>query len=80
MSIVTKKQLLLSFGLVAVAGLLGFAAGFSTRPRVTRAALEDITNGMTFDEVTAIMGVPPGDYASGWLVMENSVRQVPPRY
>lgn len=37
----------------------------ATEPRVTRAKLELVREGMTRAEVEALIGVPPGDYASG---------------
>lgn len=36
-----------------------------SRPRVTRANFARIQQGMTFDQVQAILGAPPGDYTGG---------------
>lgn len=60
-----KKRFLLKFGLIAVLGLAGFGLYlWWTIPTngINRASLWRIREGMSQEEVEAIIGMPPGDY------------------
>jgi len=81
--------LLLSLLLVLSAALYlarAFVADRSPpRIKITRSTLDKIHHGMSEDEITAILGVPPGDYTTRpiacyiWVGSDNDVLNPPPR-
>ena len=64
------KRRLILLGLVAVLGTGTFVSvlAMMPRPRFSREDFNRIKEGMTLDEVEAVLGLPPGDYASGPLI------------
>jgi hypothetical protein len=70
----TRRRLL--YGLLLLSAVLACFAGWlvmSSGPRVTRARLEQVKEGMTREEVLRTVGAPPGDYTNGRLPKSNQV-------
>ena len=68
----TRRRLL--FGLLLASVVLACFAGWlvmSSGPRVTRARLEQVKEGMTREEVIRTVGAPPGDYTNGPVIMQG---------
>jgi hypothetical protein len=62
-----RRRFTLVLTVVVVAGILG-GVYWDAQPCVTRERMERVTVGMTYAEVVATVGGPPGDYSGGTVV------------
>src|SRR5687768_3067975 len=71
----TRRRVLVVLGVLAAGGMLAAGGWWLTTPRVlfTPEQVEQITAGMTLEEVEAILGAPPGDYTTRPLSPEAAV-------
>jgi hypothetical protein len=53
-------------GLVVLALVAAAAVLWPRGPKPCRATFEQVREGMTYDEVCAAVGAPPGDYSDGY--------------
>src|SRR5437870_3671391 len=62
-----RRRMLISVSILALVALGIFVGGWllQPKPRIDRAAADQIKPGMTLREVEEIIGVPPGDYGVG---------------
>jgi hypothetical protein len=59
-----RRRLVLVLIALTVAGIV-CGLLWAAEPRVSRARMERVTKGMTYAEVVATVGGPPGDYTGG---------------
>ena len=73
-----KKRWFLRLALVAILGTAGFVAFLLTQPRspINLQNFEKIQIGMTLAEVEAIIGLSPGDYSTGDLILIEQTTQI----
>jgi hypothetical protein len=77
MQIATCKRVMLivaSLGVLAVGGVFVLAWLPTPGDRITREAFEQIREGMTLEEVDAVIGVPPGRYAATDVLYDDLLR------
>lgn len=79
-----RKRLLLAVALLAVSGVAACltAHSLTASPRIDPDTRDRIRPGMRLDEVTAIIGAPPGDYSSLTLApwMRAAIRRTSETY